>query len=175
MSLLEQQNLLAKMFVDKDLRESFWREPNEVGEEFNLTSEEISQLQQIVENDLNYFAESLFHKRLHEVEKLLPLTKKVLEKDFKDLFREFSNQFQPVSIKKHLEDAIEFCRYLQSNEFENLYAKDVAKFEQTKHEFFSLEKSFSFCFLRRDIFSNKKRPILAIWYRSGNQAHHLIL
>ena len=175
MSLLEQQNFLARIFTDETLRHSFWENPEMIGKENGLNDAEIAQLKEIIADDLNYFADSLFHKRLHEVEKLLPLTKRTLGENFSKLFRQFSRNFQPASVKKHLEDAIEFCKYLQSQQVEQSSAKDTAKFEQTKHEFFSREKNFSFCLLRYDGFGQRKKIGLAVWYRIGKQSHHFIL
>ena len=175
MSLLEQQNFLARIFTDENLRRSFWENPETVGKEYGLNDIEINQIKSIVPEDLNFFADSLFHKRLHEVEKLLPLTKRSLDKDFAKLFRDFSQTFQPITVKKHLEDAIEFCKYLQFNKIEPQSVQDTAKFEQTKHEFFGLGKSFKFCFIRHNIFSLQKKFGLAVWYRFGNQTRHFIL
>ncbi len=174
MGLREQQNFLAKLFTDENLRISFYDNPEKIGQENKLNETEIDQLKGIIAADLNFFADSLINKRLHEAKKILPLTEKVLDSDFNDLFQDFSTQFQPTSVKKHLEDAIEFCKYLQLQPVGNVYLKDTAKFEQTKLEFFQKEKSFSFCILRHNIFTARKRPCLAIWYRSGNHSRHLI-
>lgn len=173
MSLQEQQNFLARLFTDESLRRSFWENSEIIGKENGLDDAEIVQFKEIIAEDLNYFADSLFHKRLHEVEKLLPLTRKALDKDFPKLFRQFSRTFQPSSIKKHLEDAIEFCKFLQKSQ--SSLAKDTAKFEQTKHEFFSLQKHFAFCFLRHDVFSLKQKISVAVWYRTGKNTRHFIL
>ena len=175
MSLLEQQNFLARIFTDENLRRSFWENPEIIGKENGLDVEDIAQLKEIVADDLNYFADSLFHKRLHEVEKLLPLTQKALGEDFSKHFRQFSQNFQSSSVKKHLEDAIEFCKYMQLQQFEKSYSKDTAKFEQTKHEFFSLQKHLSGCFLQHDIFSQTKKISVAVWYRIGTRTRHFIL
>lgn len=173
MGLLEQQNFLARLFTDESLRLSFWENPEIVGKENGLDDSEIAQLKKIIAEDLNYFANSLFHKRLHEVEKLLPLTKRALDKDFSKLFKQFSQTFQPSSVKKHLEDAIEFCKYLQKTQ--DFPAKDTAKFEQTRHEFFSRQKNFSICFLFYDVLSLKKRVRLAVWYRIEKETRHFYL
>lgn len=175
MALIEQQNFLARIFTDESLRLSFWENPDQIGAENGLTTEEIIEFKQIIADDLNFFANSLFHKRLHEVEKILPLTKRALDTEFTKLFRDFSNNFQPNSIKKHLEDAIEFCKNLQFQQITPSYIKDTAKFEQTRLEFFSQEKKFSICLLRHDVFSNKKKIGCAIWLRIGKNIRHFIL
>lgn len=175
MPLLEQQNFLARIFTDENLRRSFWEKPEAVGKENGLTDSEIEQLKKIIPDDLNFFADSLFHKRLREVEKLLPLTKKALDKNFIDLFREFSNTFQPITVKKHLEDAIEFCKFIRAQDIDSNFAKDTANFEQKKHEFFGYGKIYSFVVLRHDVFSLRKKLGFAVWYRIGNQTYHFIL
>ncbi|MBX7170108.1 MAG: hypothetical protein K1X72_04060 [Pyrinomonadaceae bacterium] len=175
MSLLEQQNFLARIFTDETLRQTFWENPQIVGIENGLDEVEIVQIKSIIPEDLNFFADSLLHKRLNEVEKLLPLTKKILEKDFGKYFREFSQIFQPITVKKHLEDAIEFCKYLQLNKIKPSPAQSTAKFEQTKHEFFGYGKSFAYCFLQHNVFNGQKKLGFAFWYRFGNQTRHFIL
>jgi hypothetical protein len=174
MSLQAQQNFLARIFTDESLRHSFWESPEKIGAENGLSQTDIDQLKEIVAADLNFFANSLFHKRLHEAKKLLPLTKKALNQDFSKLFREFSQKFQPDNIKKHLEDGIEFCKFLQKQSVNPISVNDTAKFEQTKHEFFSLEKRIAFCILRHDVFSLQKKLGFAVWLRIGKKIHHFI-
>lgn len=173
MSLLEQQNFLARLFTDESLRHSFFENPEKIGKENDLNETEISEFKDFIAKDLNFFADSLFHKRLHEVEKMLPLTKQALDKDFAKLFRQFSQTFNSSTVKKHLADSIGFCKYLQ--QFENSLAKDTAKFEQTKHEFFNQEKLFSICFLHHDVFSQKSSFKIPVWFRIGNRIRHFIL
>jgi hypothetical protein len=172
MGLLEQQNFLARIFTDESLRLSFWENPSQLAAEHGLNETDLTQLKEIIPSDLNFFAKSLFHKRLHEVERLLPLTKKALGRDFVDLFREFTQKFQSDQIRKHLADAIEFCRFLQT---QTISIKDTARFEKSKLQFFNQEKLFAFCLLRYDVFSLKKKFGFAVWYRIGKNTHHFIL
>ncbi len=175
MSLLEQQNFLARIFTDENLRKTFWENPQQIGGENGLDLTEIKQITNIVTRDLNFFADSLFRKRMQEVEKLLPITKNALKNDFAKLFREFSNSFQPNSIKKHLEDALEFCKFLQNKQIQPPFVQDSAKFEQTQHEFFSQEKKLSICFLRYDIYRQKMKIGCAVWFKLGKKSGHFIL
>ncbi|HLM61143.1 MAG TPA: hypothetical protein VK308_10080, partial [Pyrinomonadaceae bacterium] len=157
-----------------------------VGKENHLTEKEILELAEILPAELNFFAESLFWKRLREVEKLLPETKRILAADFENYFREFADQFTPESIKKHLEDAIEFANFLQTKEIAAVWAKDTAKFEQAKLEFNGYEKRFVFKMFDydvREIFSHnaektesviKKRKTFTLWLRIGEKARHFI-
>jgi|SRR5215213_542430 len=189
MSLQDVQNLLARIFTDEDLRLRFLAEPEKTGAENNLSDAEIIQIKQLLPEQINFFADSLFYKRLREVEKFLPLTRKVLNKDFEKYFREFANQFQPQTIKKHLADAIEFAEFLQPKKIEPVWAKDLARFEQTRLSFNNSEKRFllkRFDFDIREILKEisragakarsdfPKRKTFAVWLRIGARAKHFI-
>ena len=189
MSLLETQNFLARLYTDETLRRTFLTEPEKIGEEYNLTEKEIVELAAILPDELNFFADSLFWKRLREVEKFLPLTRKVLDKDFEKCFRGFSQNFNPKSVKKHLEDAIEFCSFLQTKEIEPLWAKDLAKFEQARLIFNSNARNFIIERFNYDIkrilkeLSRKdtktqsvfpKRRTFAFWLKIGKITKHFI-
>ena len=186
MSLQEQQNFLARLYTDTELRRAFLSEPTNIGVENDLNEKEIAEIAEIIPEELNFFAESLFWKRLREVEKLLPLTKEFLKDDFVELFREFSKDFNPQTIKKHLEDAIEFCRFLQKSDISEL-TQSIAEFEQTKLEFFGYGKRFAFCRLSFDIrkiqrrdsetqrLKLEKRKTIAIWLRFGKKIKHFTI
>ncbi|MDQ3799777.1 MAG: hypothetical protein M3384_10015 [Acidobacteriota bacterium] len=189
MSLRDVQNLLARIFTDEDLRLRFLREPEKTGAENNLNATEIEQIRQLLPEQVNFFADSLFHKRLHEVEKLLPLTRKALAKDFEKYFREFANRFLPRTIKKHLEDALGFADFLQSKEVEPVWIKDLAKFEQSRLAFNNSEKRFllkRFDFDIREILKEisragakpqsefPKRRTFAAWLRLSGRVKHFI-
>lgn len=181
MSLRKQQNLLALLFTNDNLRQAFSLEPEKIGLQNDLNEREINDLKLILSDQINFFADSLIGKRLHEVEKILPLTKKILGEDFQNLFRDFSQTFNPKSVKKHLEDAIEFCGFLQTHRIEPAFAKDVAKFERGKLEFFGFEKRFvykSFDYDVRNFLMNSektdlnKRKSFAFWIRIGKRVKH---
>jgi hypothetical protein len=189
MSLRDVQNLLARIFTDEDLRLRFLREPEKTGAENNLNAAEIEQIRQLLPEQVNFFADSLFHKRLHEVEKLLPLTRKALERDFEKYFREFASRFLPQAIRKHLADALEFGDFLQSREIKPFWIKDLAKFERARLSFNNSEKRF---LLKRFDFDIRKilkeisregakaqrefprRKTFAVWLRIGGRMKHFI-
>ncbi len=185
MSLLEQQNFLAKVFTDENLREKFLSEPENVGKENNLSETEIEQIRQVLPEQIKVFADSLFYKRLHEVEKFLPLTRKVLSENFETYFREFANEFLPNTIKKHLEDAGKFCEYLQKKEI--AWERDLISFEQARLIFNGYGKRFVFRKFRFDIKevlkvsrqdartqNVRKRMSFAVWLRLGKKIYHYI-
>jgi hypothetical protein len=186
MSLQQQQDFLARLFTDEGLRQNFLSEPDKIGTENSLNQTEINDLKTVLPEQLNFFADSLYWKRRGEVEKFLPLTRKVLGEDFDNLFREFAQDFNPQSVKKHLEDAFEFCKFLQKQNISEL-SKNAAKYEQSKLEFFGYGKQFIFCKLDFDVkkisregaktqsaIQEKKRKI-AGWIRFGKKVKHFYL
>jgi len=169
MSLLEAQNFLARIYTDENLRREFLSAPEKIGRANNLTETEINELAEVFPEELNSFAESLFYKRLREVEKFLPLTKYLLKQDFEKYFRLFADSYLPSTVKKHLEDAVEFCNYLQKNNRISDVAKNTAKFEQARLEFFGNEKRLVVKIFDYDINTRQKRKHLAVWLRIGKR------
>jgi hypothetical protein len=190
MSLLKQQNFLAKLYTDERLRRDFTFDPQKIGSENDLREDEIWEISAIFHEEINFFAASLFRKRLREAEKFLPLTKEVLKSDFDKLFRDFLQNYQARTIKKHLEDAREFCRFLQKKDFVSAIGKDVAKFEEAKIRFFVGGESFVFCRLKfnvHEIFHSgendkssylskiSKKTKFLIWIRFRRKIKHFVV
>jgi hypothetical protein len=184
MSLLEQQNFLAKLYTDEKSRRAFASEPFKIGRENDLSDGEVREISEVFHEEITFFAESLFWKRLRETEKLLPLTKKVLDGDFESLFRNFSQIYKPQSLKKHLEDAAGFCLFLRKTGSVSEIGKDCAKYEAAKLRFYGYGDRFTFCRLKFDVeqisrrdakgqrFDSKKKTKFAVWIRFGERAKH---
>ncbi len=188
MSLLEQQNFLAQIYTDENLRRAFLAEPEKVGKSNNLDEAEINEILEIFPDEINAFAESLIWKRLREVEKLLPLTRRFLAEDFIKSFRKFAPTFNSTDIKKHLADALEFSQFLQRQSL-NEPLKNISKYERSKLLFNSGTKNFvvtKFQFDVREMLNQaaenivlkddlKRRRTLAIWMRVGKIERHFIV
>lgn len=139
MGLAEIQNALARLYIDTELRERFFEDAKNIGREFGLSDEEITQLSKISSDELSFFSDSLFWKRLNEVEKLLPLTKKTLGENFKELFQFFAPTHNPTEIKKHLDDAIAFSKFLEKK-IQIGWQFDLIRFEAARLEFNGLNR-----------------------------------
>ncbi|HEY0459098.1 MAG TPA: hypothetical protein VGC97_08070 [Pyrinomonadaceae bacterium] len=186
MSLQKQQNLLARLYTDAEFRRAFLTQPAEIGAEFGLNKAEIDEIAAVLPEELEFFADSLFWKRLREAEKFLPLTKRVLEADFTRFFREFSQNFNPQTLKKHFEDALAFTRFLQKQEISK-FALTAAKFEHAKLEFFGFEKRLTICrldfdpreFAQSEEIGGRKIPArrkkIAVWLRIGKRIRHFFI
>ena len=187
MGLREQQNLLARLYTDSEIRSEFTAEPERIGAEFELNESEIFDLSALAESEVKWFADSLFWKRFREVEKLLPTSSWMIGKDFEPFFREFSSAFNPRSVKKHLEDALAFSRWLLKGGRLEPVAADVLKFESTRLRHNAEEKAFSICDLAHDVrpvfdFGHpgceqeiQTRRSFAIWVRIGRRTRFFFI
>ena len=162
MSLLETQNFLAHVYTDENLRREFLNAPEKIGGENNLSAAEISEILEIFPDEINAFAESLIWKRLREVEKLLPLTRRHLNSKLETHFRRFASTFNSQSIKKHLEDALRFGDYLLINKTVSELAKNAAKLECAKLEFYAQNKNIVIRLFTFDIQTEKRKKHVGI-------------
>ena len=138
MDLTMTQLLLARLYTDTALRQRFLSDPEAVGREFGLDREQTSQFDRLSGRQVSFFAESLIRKRLGEVRKLLPLTRKVLGKEFDALFHQYAERHRLVMPKPHQNDATAFCAFLEKaagmDVVKNPWALDLARFETACQE-----------------------------------------
>jgi len=179
MGLAEQQKALAHLYTNAELRERFLADAVSVGKEIGLSENEARKIAEVSVDEFNFFSESLVWKRLNEVKKLLPLVNKAMEKDFEKKYFEFSSTFNPASVRKHLEDAIAFCGYIERAS-EKAWLCDLVRFEKARLEFNGLNrkcllKHFNFDLreviekLRRDekIGVVERKRWIGVWLRLG--------
>jgi hypothetical protein len=140
MSLINLQQALARIYTNSKLRDDFLTNPDVVGNSLGLNCQEIQQLSQLSSQQVNLFASSLKRKRLGEIRKLLPLTNKVLGKEFDRLFFSFAETYLPTGSKKHLLDSIAFSEFLPqhliTNHLQPLYLLDVLHYEAIRLKMF---------------------------------------
>jgi hypothetical protein len=176
-SLLEQQKTLARLLTDPLFRERFLADPNLNGQSLGLSKAETDELVRVADRDLPMFAESLVWKRLKEVEKLLPLTGRIAGEGFRRLFFEFAPTFNSQAIRKHKEDAVHFCRFIEERHRDGPLG-DAARFERTRLTFFNEERRLAFCRSLYDLSTpardnagstRKGRTAVAVWIRPGKK------
>lgn len=180
MSLLEQQKFLASLYTNPSLRNRFILTPEITGREFGLNDNEINDLVAIAWDEIQFFSESLVWKRLREAEKMLPMTSRALEDGFEKAFFEFAPSYLPKNIKKHYEDAVEFCKFVENARGLSGCARNAAVFERTRLIFMNERRILSWCFLRRGLGNTEtgvrsKRSRLAIWLRAGKRVLHFTI
>jgi len=131
MSLKAIQQVLARLYVDSELRQQFFDNPAEMGQKLGLNAAEIQQLRELRSPQINFFARSLHRKRLNAVRGLLPLTTQGLNSQFSQIFAQYAETYAPSGIKKHHDDAVMFCNFLASqNDLEPPWIGDIANYEK---------------------------------------------
>ncbi len=187
MALKEQQDLLARLYTDRQFAEKYFYHPDSAVSDSGISVEEAQDIAASAGEEIRIFADSLIGKRLREVEKLLPVTGKFLGEEFQKLFREHAKKFSPTSLKKHFEDAIEFRAFLEVSCSVDSKAKDVVKFETLKLQHFAEVRRLTIGQLRYDIrplFDSqrridglviKKKRSLAIWLRINERSRFFFI
>lgn len=164
MGLQQTQNILANLYTNKSFREDFFKDPERLGNDFKLNSEEINELVKL-QKDIDFFAKSLITKRREEVKKILPLILNYLkEKEFNEFFLDFTTNFTPKGIKKHLEDAYCFLVFLEKKAIElsisNIkyrFLKEIIKYEKIHVNRLYLKEKFKVYFLKYKIDDLEKK------------------
>jgi hypothetical protein len=125
-SLLETQQILARLYTDPVTLNAFLEDPEGFAAGHSKESELV--LSEIDQWQLEFFASSLRSKRLGEVRKLLPLTTRALGQRCIEEFRNYSATSLPGGARKHLADAMAFCEYLLSKTEDSTLA-EAASYE----------------------------------------------
>lgn len=183
MGLKEQQDLLARLYTDSEFQNRFLKDPSTAADGEGLLPLEIEEIARIAPDEMKFFADSLFWKRFREVQKLLPLSAKETGEQFQTLFREFSAGFNPTSVKKHLEDSLQFATFLSARSELTERVKDVVKFESTRLKHNTQNRRYSYVrlghdlrpLIRSDSDSIPRRRSTAIWLRIGKRTRFFFI
>ena len=177
MSLITVQQALARIYTDSKLRDEFLTNPDVVGRTLKLNCVEIQQLSNLSSQEVNMYASSLKYKRLGEIRKLLPLTVKVLGNKLNELFFQYAETYLPSKQNKHLQDAMQLCRFILNTNIQPEWTLDIVNYEYMQLQTINTKKLiFAGCFnypihtlihsLDAD-FAPKPKPKanLTIWFR----------
>lgn len=170
MGLREQQNFLARLYTDPDLRRSFFEDPAGVAREAGLDETEAATLAAISSNELDGFAHSLLWKRLREAEKLLPHLVPAMGEEFRTVFFDFASTYNPLGTKKHLDDAIEFCRSIENGGVFDVKVQAAARFDRKRLNFVNSNRFAAVFLSLRNV---PGIPLVAIWIRKAGRVHYI--
>ncbi|MBD2576213.1 hypothetical protein [Oscillatoria sp. FACHB-1406] len=145
-NLAKTQQFLARLYTNRQLREDFFTNPPDVARKWGIEEGSIQQLSTLDRAQVEFFASSLISKRLNQVSKFLPLTQKALGRDFSRLFVDYAETYSPSGIKKHWQDALAFCDFLQQTPFEKDWWYDVVRYERENLR--RLDSKLQFCCYR---------------------------
>jgi hypothetical protein len=131
MGLAEVQGTLARLSIDSALRKRFFTDPAAVGAELGLTHYEALDLARIPRHQVEQFADSLRRKRRDQVRRALPITARVLGRDFELLFERYVDASRPRGSRADLDDAVGFVAAIRqwADQVEPEWAVDLARYE----------------------------------------------
>lgn len=176
MGLAEIQSALAKLYTDSELRVRFLEDSANVCRELGLKSEDAEHLSKISHDELGFFSDSLIWKRIGEAEKLLPLINKALGEKFRKEFQSFASTYNPTEVKKHLEDAIAFCDYLEKK-IEIKWIADLIRFEKARLQFGAFNRRLIVRRFLYEVLNDNgiaetpiKKKWIGIWFRFNKKS-----
>lgn len=194
MGLAELQRVLAKIYTDAELRRRFLSQPRKVAEELGVHTDETATLLRLSAKQVDFFASSLERKRLIEVSRLLPLTRRVLGKKFVVLFGEYARMRGPHKPRTPGEEAGRFCdfarKHCDGSGPAQAWATDILRYEAECLKAANPSFRWTLCLFARPIgelaravaqgqnpFPCPLQPSLAIWYRLGRKksVRHILL
>lgn len=181
--LQKQQNLIARLYCDATFRERFASAPFEEGRRFGLADETITEIADVMKEEIDFFARSLVWKRRREAEKLLPIVVSLLGKDFSELFDDFAGHFIPDAARKHLQDAIEFTRFVERRSGRSEVVA-AALYERTRLQFYAEDRRFAWCRVNALVCRLVRgvngegvasRDRIAVWIRYNGRVRHFFV
>jgi hypothetical protein len=131
MGLAEIQVVMARLSIDRGLRDRFFADPCAVGGELGLAAQEALNLARISRRQVEQFADSLRRKRRDQVRRLVPIAARALGQEYAVLFDRYFDEAPPRGSKAELDDAVGFVAAIErwADQPKPLWAAEVARYE----------------------------------------------
>src|SRR4030095_6572160 len=113
MSLSDIEQILTRLSSDEELRARFVENPFALGRELGLTPAGTRQLRREAADRFNSFAATPHEQRFVQVNKLLPLTHRVLRERFTNYFNLYVAEHGPPAVSRLFGDVLRFAEYLE--------------------------------------------------------------
>jgi len=182
MGLSEIEQILARLSTDDELRERFVNDPFALGRELGLSPTGTRQLRRAAAVRFDSFAETPHERRFVQVNKLLPLTHRVLKGRFTHYFDRWVAEHGAVSFEHLFGDVLAFADYLENRlTDEHLgsgWTLDLLRFEKARIKAADPKRRFVIQTFRHDIsrlvrgvmrkgelFAAVRRRSVAVWWR----------
>lgn len=182
MGLSEIEQILARLSSDKELRERFVNDPFALGRELGLSPTSTRKLRRAAATRFDSFAATPHERRVVQVNKLLPLTHRVLKGRFTDYFDRWVAEHGAVSFERLFGDVFAFADYLEKKLTEEHlgsgWTLDILRFEKARLKAADPKRRFVIQTFRHDIsrlvrgvmrkgemFAAVRRRTVAVWWR----------
>ena len=136
MSLSDIEQILTRLSADEQLRARFVENPSALGRELGLTPAGTRQLRRAAAALFDSFTSTPDEPRFVQVNKLLPLTHRVLRERFTNYFESYVAKHGPPAVERLFGDVLRFAEYLEEKLKEDYlgsgWTLDLLRFEKAR-------------------------------------------
>ncbi len=136
MSLSDIEQILARLSADEELRARFVENPFALGRELGLSPSGTRQLRREAAARFDSFAATPRERRFVQVNKLLPLTHRVLRGRFTNYFDRYVAEHGPPAVERLFADVLRFAEYLEEKLKDDYlgsgWTLDLLRFEKAR-------------------------------------------
>lgn len=182
MSLSDIEHILARLTTDESLRARFVENPFALGRELGLTPTRTRQLRREAAERFDSFAATPRERRFIQVNKLLPLTHRVLRERFTRYFDAYVAEHGSPTVEHLFGDVLRFAEYLEEKLKDDYlgsgWTLDLLRFEKARVKAADPNRRFVVATFRHDIsrlvrgvarkdapFEVVVRRSVAVWWR----------
>jgi hypothetical protein len=182
MSLSDIEEILARLTADETLRARFVENPFALGRELGLSPTRTRRLRREAAERYDSFAATPRERRFVQVNKLLPLTHRVLGGRFTHYFDRYVVEHGAVAIERLFGDVLHFAEYLEAKLRDDYlgsgWTLDLLRFEKARVKAADPKRRLVVAYFRHDIsrlvrgvarkdamFEVVVRRSVAVWWR----------
>ncbi|HEX7313056.1 MAG TPA: hypothetical protein VF297_04010 [Pyrinomonadaceae bacterium] len=136
MTLSDIEQILTRLSSDEELRARFVENPFALGRELGLTPARTRQLRRAAAERFDSFAATPHERRFVQVNKLLPLTHRVLRERFTNYFDRYVAEHGAPAVSRLFGDVLLFAEYLEEKLKEDYlgsgWTLDLLRFEKSR-------------------------------------------
>ena len=182
MALTDIEQILARLTTDEKLRARFVENPFALGREMGLSPTRTRQLRREAAERYDSFAATPRERRFVQVNKLLPLTHRVLGGRFTHYFDRYVAEHGAVSVERLFGDVLHFAEYLEGKLRDDYlgsgWTLDLLRFEKARVKAADPKRHLVVAYFRHDIsrlvrgvarkdamFEVIVRRSVAVWWR----------
>jgi hypothetical protein len=187
MGLSDIEEILTRLSAEPELRARFVENPFALGREFGLTPTGTRQLRREAAARFDSFATTPRERRFVQVNKLLPMTHRVLGARFTNYFDRYVAEHGAVSVERLFGDVLHFAEYLEEKLRDDYlgsgWTLDLLRFEKSRVKAADPNRRLVVATFRHDIsrlvrgvtrkdamFEVVVRRSVAIWWRRSPRA-----
>ncbi len=151
---------LARLLSDARLRREYTLDATALAHRLDVDASHLEGFLGLDRDGLEIQAETLVAKRFHEVASMLPETIARYGEAARQKFFDFADSTWPTGHRRHLEDAVAFCRYLKRQ-------GDPGPSERECNRLYFMwqNRKFALHFVRRFPYGARNRPALQLLTR----------